>query len=137
MQKKRKKVQKMLIFTPIFELKTNKSYNINPDAITNHPIFQKNRQKPLFSNFFTLFLSPYYRSAAPQFLSSNLLDGLILIRQTNPPHKRRAKYHTLPAILNSKFIFCSGFISLQKVTSVGKFPGESNSSRLQNLARLF
>jgi len=42
-----KKHQKTLIFTPIFSPKTNKSYKITILTITNHPIFQKNRQKPL------------------------------------------------------------------------------------------
>jgi len=44
-----KKHQKMLIFTLIFELKTNKSYKITLIATTNHPIFQNFPQKPLFS----------------------------------------------------------------------------------------
>jgi len=41
-----KKVQKMLIFTLIFELKTNKSYKITLLTITSHPIFQNFLQKP-------------------------------------------------------------------------------------------
>jgi len=44
-----KKHQKMLIFTLIFRLKTNKSYKITILTIANHPIFQKIPQKPSFS----------------------------------------------------------------------------------------
>jgi len=55
LQKKRKKVQKMLIFTPIFTLKTNMSYKITVFTTANHPIFQNFPQKPLFSDFFLFF----------------------------------------------------------------------------------
>jgi len=41
--------QFLLIFTLIFTLKTDKSYKIAIFTTTSRPIFQKNRQKPLFS----------------------------------------------------------------------------------------
>jgi hypothetical protein len=49
LQKNAKKCKFLLIFTPIFRPKTNKSYKINLFTTTRHPIFQKNPQKPLFS----------------------------------------------------------------------------------------
>jgi hypothetical protein len=52
LQKKRKKVQKMLIFTPIFTLKTNMSYKITLFAAANHPIFQISPKIPHFLPFF-------------------------------------------------------------------------------------
>jgi len=48
LQKNVKKCKKVLIFTPIFRLKTNKSYKITLFAIANHPIFQNFPQNPLF-----------------------------------------------------------------------------------------
>jgi hypothetical protein len=48
---------------------------------TTTPFFKKTLKNPYFP-FFYSFLSPYYRSAAPQFLSGNLVDGLIFIRRT-------------------------------------------------------
>jgi len=36
----------LLIFTPIFSPKTNKSYKITVFTIANHPIFQNFSQKP-------------------------------------------------------------------------------------------
>jgi len=44
-----KKCKKTLIFTPIFELKTNKSYKITLFALASHPNFQISPQKPSFS----------------------------------------------------------------------------------------
>jgi len=44
-----KKHQKVLIFTLIFELKTNKSYKTTYFTIANHPIFQIFPQKPPIS----------------------------------------------------------------------------------------
>jgi hypothetical protein len=49
LQKNAKKCKFLLIFTPIFSPKTNKSYKITLFAITNHPNFQNFPQKPLFS----------------------------------------------------------------------------------------
>jgi len=49
MQKNAKKCKFLLIFTPIFSPKTNKSYKITLYITTNHPIFQNFSQKPLFS----------------------------------------------------------------------------------------
>jgi len=46
----------VLIFTPIFELKTNMSYNLYPLYIANQPIFKVFRKKPLIFNFFYLFI---------------------------------------------------------------------------------
>ena len=54
-----KKCKFLLIFTPIFRLKTNKSYKITLFATTSRPIFQKTPQKPLIFNFFYLFFSPF------------------------------------------------------------------------------
>jgi hypothetical protein len=48
MQKNAKKCKFLLIFTPIFRLKTNKSYKITFFTIANHPIFQNFPQKPNF-----------------------------------------------------------------------------------------
>jgi len=44
-----KKCKKMLIFTLIFRLKTNKSYKTTLFTIANHPNFQNFPQKALFS----------------------------------------------------------------------------------------
>ena len=44
-----KKCKKSLIFTPIFRLKTNKSYKITLFTTASHPIFQNFSQNPLFS----------------------------------------------------------------------------------------
>jgi len=54
-KKNAKKCKKPLIFTPIFSPKTNKSYKTTLFTTANHPIFQKNRKKPLFPNFFPFF----------------------------------------------------------------------------------
>ena len=43
-----KKCKKVLIFTPIFTLKTNMSYKFTLFAIANRPNFQNFRQKPYF-----------------------------------------------------------------------------------------
>jgi len=43
-----KKCKFLLIFTPIFSPKTNKSYKITLFAAANHPIFQNFSQKPRF-----------------------------------------------------------------------------------------
>jgi len=56
LQKNAKKCKFLLIFTPIFSLKTNKSYKITIFTIANHPIFQNFPQNPLFLNFFLFFL---------------------------------------------------------------------------------
>jgi len=56
----------LLIFTLIFSPKTNKSYKITLFTITNHPVFQKNSQKPLFSVFLLFF---YPRTIAQQLLN--------------------------------------------------------------------
>jgi len=48
-KKNAKKRKKTLIFTPIFSLKTNKSYKITLFTITSHPIFQNFPQKPPIS----------------------------------------------------------------------------------------
>jgi hypothetical protein len=50
-----KKCKKTLIFTPIFSSKTDKSYKFILFTTTNHPIFQKNLQKPYFSLFSDFF----------------------------------------------------------------------------------
>ena len=50
-----KKCKKTLIFTLIFELKTNKSYKITYFTIANHPIFQNFSQKHSISWFFIFF----------------------------------------------------------------------------------
>jgi hypothetical protein len=65
-KKNTKKRKKTLIFTPIFEPKTNKSYKITSFATANHPIFQKNRQKPLFPPIFQLFLSSFLPKKRPE-----------------------------------------------------------------------
>ncbi|MCX5638923.1 MAG: hypothetical protein NTX52_14700, partial [Planctomycetota bacterium] len=47
----------LLVFTPIFTLKTHKSYKITLYTTANHPVFQKtvkNSYFHLFSNFFYL-----------------------------------------------------------------------------------
>jgi hypothetical protein len=49
LQKNAKKCKFLLIFTPIFSLKTNKSYKIALFAIANHPNFQNFPQKPPIS----------------------------------------------------------------------------------------
>jgi len=46
MQKNAKKCKFLLIFTPIFRLKTSKSYKITFFTTANHPIFQNFPQKP-------------------------------------------------------------------------------------------
>jgi len=46
----------LLVFTLIFTLKTNKSYKITLFTTASHLIFQKNCQKPLISQLFSLFL---------------------------------------------------------------------------------
>ena len=51
-----KKCKKMLIFTLIFSLKTNKSYKITLFTTTNRPNFQNFRQKPYFLDFLSFFL---------------------------------------------------------------------------------
>jgi len=54
-KKNAKKRKKTLIFTLIFEPKTNKSYKITLFTTANHPIFQNFPQKPLFSPYFPTF----------------------------------------------------------------------------------
>jgi len=49
----------LLIFTPIFSPKTNKSYKITLFGIANHPIFQNFPQKPLNFDFF-IFFFPFF-----------------------------------------------------------------------------
>jgi hypothetical protein len=49
----------LLIFTPIFTLKTNKSYKITLFTITNHPNFQNSPQNPLIFDFFIFFYLPF------------------------------------------------------------------------------
>jgi hypothetical protein len=58
----------MLIFTLIFSPKTHKSYNITSFATANHPIFQKNCQKPTFPPIFRLFFSFFKPLFASNFL---------------------------------------------------------------------
>jgi len=57
MQKNAKKCKFLLIFTPIFSLKTNKSYKITLFTTANHPNFQNFSQKPSISTYFPTFLS--------------------------------------------------------------------------------
>jgi len=71
----------VLIFTVIFTLKTNMSYNLYLLYIANQPIFKIFRKIPLIFNFFYLFiilfnsafsllpcaLMPVCLSGAPQF----------------------------------------------------------------------
>jgi len=58
--KNAKKCKFLLIFTPNFSPKTHKSYKITLFTTINHPIFQKNRQKPYISPYFpTFFLLPF------------------------------------------------------------------------------
>jgi len=53
--------QFLLIFTLIFELKTNKSYKITLFSIANHSIFQKNVKNPYFLDFLS-FSPPFFPS---------------------------------------------------------------------------
>jgi len=52
-----KKCKFLLIFTPIFSPKTNKSYKITLYITTNHPIFQNFPQKPQFLKNLDIFSS--------------------------------------------------------------------------------
>jgi len=47
----------LLIFTPIFSSKTNKSYKITLFAAANHPIFQISPKIPHFLDFLYFFFS--------------------------------------------------------------------------------
>jgi len=49
LQKNAKKCKFLLIFTPIFTLKTNQSYKSTLFTIASHPNFQNSPQNPLFS----------------------------------------------------------------------------------------
>jgi len=55
LQKNAKKCKFLLIFTPNFTPKTNKSYKITLFTITSHPIFQNFPQKPIISLYFLTF----------------------------------------------------------------------------------
>jgi len=59
MQINANKCKFLLIFTPIFTPKTNKSYKITIFTIANHPGFQNFSQKPLFFDFFPPFLPSF------------------------------------------------------------------------------
>jgi hypothetical protein len=61
-----KKCKKVLIFTIIFTLKTNMSYNIKAINIANHPIFKISRKNPPIFNFF-IFLLPFLILPPPYF----------------------------------------------------------------------
>jgi len=72
--KNAKKCKFLLIFTPIFSPKTNKSYKITVFTTTNHPIFQNFPQKPLFFSIFRLIFSSFLRFSVfccPSFILSS------------------------------------------------------------------
>ena len=52
-----KRCKKVLIFTLIFTLKTNMSYNLYPLYIANQPIFKISLKNPNFFNFFYLSIT--------------------------------------------------------------------------------
>jgi len=60
-----KKCKKVLIFTRIFTLKTNMSYNSITFSLTNRPIFKIFVKNPCFLTFSSFFLPIWLRFLPP------------------------------------------------------------------------
>jgi len=73
-----KKCKKVLIFTPIFTLKTNMSYKITSLSIANRPIFKISVKNPYFFQFSDKFNLVFAGFSAPLFVPLRI--GIFLRR---------------------------------------------------------